>query len=200
MEIENKLDIFAKFFYEIGALRHVLRAHQKALLVNDPTDNISSHSFRVVFLGYFLAKELGSNADKVLKMCLLHDIEEVRSGDMNWLNKQYVKVFDEEIRKDQLENLPHAEEFLELSKEYSARETKEAKVAKDADLLDQVFLLKEYAQQGNKEAEHWLHEGEEDKCQQIKLMTFDFAKQIAKEAIKQKPSAWWENVWTSKNR
>lgn len=198
--MENKIDTLTKFFYEIGGLRFVLRAHQKTLLVNNPTDNIASHSFRVAFIGYFLAKELGADADKVLKMCLLHDIEEVRSGDMNWLNKKYVKVFGDEIRKDQLEGLPHSEEFLQLSEEYSERQTQEAKIAKDADLLDQVLLLREYSQSGNKEAEHWLHEDGEGECQQIKLMTFDLTKQIAQEAIKQKPSDWWENVWTSKNR
>jgi len=198
--MENKIDILAKFFYEIGNLRKVLRAHQQALLVVDPTDNIASHSFRTVFIGYFLAKELEGDADKVLKMCLLHDIEEVRSGDMNWINKKYVKVYGKEIRKDQLKNLPHSSEFLQLSKEYTERQSKEAKIAKDADLLEQVFLLKEYAQQGNKEAERWLHEDGDDECQQIKLMNFDLTKEIAKKAITQKPSDWWENIWTPKNR
>jgi len=198
--MENKTDILAKFFYEIGNLKKVLRAHQQTLLTVDPTDNIASHSFRTAFIGYFLAKELTADADKVLKMCLLHDIEEVRSGDMNWVNKKYAKVYGDEIRDGQLEGLPHSQEFLQLSKEYTERQSKEAKIAKDADLLEQVFLLKEYAQQGNKEAEHWLHEDGADECQQIKLMNFDFTKEIAKKAMEMKPSDWWENIWTPKNR
>jgi len=198
--MENKTDILAKFFYEIGNLKKVLRAHQQTLLTVDPTDNIASHSFRTAFIGYFLAKELTADADKVLKMCLLHDIEEVRSGDMNWVNKKYAKVYGDEIRDDQLEGLPHSQEFLQLSKEYTERQSKEAKIAKDADLLEQVFLLKEYVQQGNKEAEHWLHEDGADECQQIKLMNFDFTKEIAKKAMEMKPSDWWENIWTPKNR
>ena len=198
--MQNKIDILAKFFYEIGNLRKVLRAHQQALLAVDPTDNIASHSFRTAFIGYFLGKELEADADKVLKMCLLHDIEEVRSGDMNWVNKKYVKVFGNEIRKDQLENLPHSEEFLKLSEEYSQRQTQEAKIAKDADLLDELFLLREYTHQGNKEAEHWLHEDGNGECFQIKLMHFELTKEIAKKAMTQKPSDWWEDLWTPKNR
>lgn len=198
--MENKTDILTKFFYEIGNLRKVLRAHQQTLLVNDPSDNIASHSFRTAFIGYFLAKELEGDADKVLKMCLSHDIEDVRSGDMNWVNKKYVKVYGDEIRDDQLKNLPHSEEFLQLSKEYAERQSKEAKIAKDADLLDQVFLLREYSHQGNKEAEHWVREGSEGICYQIKLMSFDLTKEIARKAIAMKPSDWWENIWTSKNR
>ncbi len=198
--MQNNINILTNFFYEIGNLRKILRAHQQTLLSHDPTDNIASHSFRSTFIGYFLAKELEADADKVLKMCLLHDIEEVRSSDMNWLNKKYVKVYEEEIREDQLKNLPHSEEFIELSKEYSERETREAKIAKDADCLDQVLLLKEYVQQGNEEARRWLHEENKDECQQIKIMHFSLTKEIAKKAIEQKPSDWWKNAWTPKNR
>lgn len=198
--MENTTKILTNFFYEIGNLRKVHRAHQQTLLVCDPTDNISSHSFRTAFIGYFLAKALEADSDKVLKMCLLHDLEEVRSGDKNWLNKKYVKVYEDEIRKDQFENLPYSEELLKLSAEYAEKQTKEAHIAKDADLLDQVFLLKEYTQQGNREAEHWLHEDDRGECQQIRLMHFDITKKIAQEATKQSPADWWENIWTSKNR
>lgn len=198
--MEDKIKILSNFFYEVGSLKRVLRAHQQTLMVNDPSDNIATHSYRTTLIGYFLARELEADADKVLKMCLLHDIEEVRSGDMNWINKKYVKVFEEEIREEQLRMLPHNEELLAVVEEYSQRESKEAKVAKDADLLDQVFILSEYTHQGNREAESWLHVGNPDDCQQIKLMSFDLTKQIAKEAINHKPSDWWKGVWTSKRR
>ena len=61
--------------------------HQQVLLAHDPTDNIASHSFRAAFIGYFLAKQLKADANKVLKMCLLHDLEEIRTGDHNWIHK-----------------------------------------------------------------------------------------------------------------
>jgi 5'-deoxynucleotidase YfbR-like HD superfamily hydrolase len=43
-----------------------------------------------------------------------------------------------------LKNLPNSKELLALSKEYQKRKTLEAKIAKDADLLDEILLLKEY--------------------------------------------------------
>ena len=182
------------FFYEVGNLRKVLRAHQQTLFSQDLTDNIASHSFRVAFIGYFLAKELKADADKVMKMCLLHDIEETRSGDRNWVHKRYIHVFEEEIREGQLKKLPKSEELLKLSKEYQQRKTLEAKIAKDADLLDEIFLLKEYEWQGNKEATDWL-KGDYEKYMFTKL-----AKQIAKETRRLKPSLWWDNLWTPKGR
>ncbi|OGZ34894.1 MAG: hypothetical protein A2174_00265 [Candidatus Portnoybacteria bacterium RBG_13_41_18] len=170
------------------------------LMTSDPTDNIASHSFRSAFIGYFIAKELKADADKVLKMCLLHDIEEVRTGDHNWVHRRYVKIFDDEVRAQQLNNFAGAEELIKISDEYAERKTMEAKIAKDADLLDEIFLLREYARQGNKEAEFWLEPGDKDGNQQIKHMSTDLAKQIAKEAKKQNPNVWWFNLWTPNKR
>jgi len=195
---ENKIKKLASFFYEIGTLRKIPRAHQQILLSQDLSDNVASHSFRVAFIGYFLAKELKADANKVIKMCLLHDIEESRAGDQNWVNKKYIKVFEEEIRKDQLKDLLGSEELTRLSKEYQERKTLEAKIVKDSDLLDQNLLLREYQRQGSKEAEDWLKIKKMN--EQEKLMLTDLAKEISEEIKKQNPSFWWKSLWTSKRR
>jgi len=201
---QEKIKNLVSFFYEIGTLRRILRMHQQTLFFHDPTDNISSHSFRTALIGYFLAQELKADADKVIKMCLLHDIEETRCGDQNWVHKRYLKVFEDEIRQGQLKKLPNSKELLELSKEYEERKTLEAKIAKDADLLDEVFLLKEYELQGSKEAIDWLKgthkKGNYKESQQEKRMFTKLAKEIAKQTKKQKPSTWWDNLWTSNRR
>lgn len=195
---KKKVDKFirlTRFFFELGTLRKVARAHRQTLLTDDLTDNIASHSFRASLLGYFLANEEKADPDKVVKMCLIHDLEETRSGDQNWVHKRYIKVFEEEIRNDQLSSPPSPDELLDLSREYQERATKEAKIAKDADLLDQVFLLCEYRWQGNKEAEKWLLGS-----QQEKLMFTKTAKKIAKTAVNSTPHDWWKNLWTNKRR
>lgn len=194
----DKIKKLTNFFFEVGTLRKVIRAHQQWFYANDPSDNIATHSFRTTIIGYFLAKEEKADSDKVLKMCLLHDLEEIRSGDQNWVHKKYVKVFEEEIRKEQLSPLPNSKEFLKLSQEYTERKTKEAKISKDADLLDQIFLLCEYRWQGNQEASDWLHGTSESEFE--KRMFSQTAKEIAREAKKQRPSEWWDNLWTSKRR
>jgi putative hydrolase of HD superfamily len=199
---KDQIQKLTSFFFEIGNLRKVIRAHQQLLLSYDLSDTIASHSFRVALIGYFLAKELGANADKVLKMCLIHDLEESRSMDHHWVSKRYVKVFEEEIREEQLKNLPHSEELRALSREYMERKSLEAKIAKDADLLDELFLLREYAWQGNKEAVKWLR-GEraaKGESEQEKIMFTKLTKEIAKEIKKQSPSLWWKNLWTPHQR
>jgi putative hydrolase of HD superfamily len=201
---KNEIKNLTSFFFEVGNLRKVIRAHQQTLLSFDLSDTIASHSYRVALIGYFLAKELRANTDKVVKMCLLHDLEETRSSDHNWVHKRYVKVFEDEIRYDQLKNLPNSQELIKFSKEYQERKTLEAKIAKDADLLDEIFLLREYAWQGNKEAQQWLKGKRDPRNKKMtsheKMLSTKLAKEIAKEAKRQSPSKWWENLWTPKNR
>lgn len=190
----------AAFFYEVGTLRRVPRAHQQMLLASDATDNISSHSFRTAFIGYFLAKELKADANKVLKMCLLHDMEEARVNDHNWVHKKYIKIFDDEIRQEQFDEFSGAKEMLELSVEYEKRKTIESQIAKDADLLDEILLLREYEWAGSKEAKDWLNHKIGSSNYQEKLMTTKLAKQLAKEIKRQNPSFWWKNLWTPRRR
>ena len=188
------------FFFEVGTMRRLPRIHRQTLLVDDVTDTIASHSYRVALIGWFLAKEEKVDPYKVVMMCLLHDLGEARTGDHNWVHKRYIKIFDEEVMKDQLSDLPHPEIF-KLAEEYHARKSKEAIVAKQADILDQVLLLREYEWQGNKEAPDWLKgrpkDGVSNKLDELKLKS---SRKLAEEMLKTPPSAWWANLQTNKNR
>lgn len=185
----------AGFFYEVGTLRTIIRSHRQVLLTNDLSDSIASHSFRVCVIGWFLAKMEKADANKVLTMCLFHDVNEARCNDHNWLHKRYVKVYEDEIHAEQMSGLPFDKEINTITQEYRKRESLESKVAKDADLLDQVLLLKEYEHTGNKEAARWLIGKRKGK----RFFTAS-AKKLVKSIIDQAPSDWWKNLWTSKNR
>lgn len=191
----KKYKYLSQFFYEVGTLRKLVRSHRQTLLTDDQSDNIASHSYRVALISWFLAKEECADTNKVLLMGLLHDLGETRSGDQNWVHKRYVKVFEKQILKEQFSNLPYKNELIKLAKEYSERKTLEAKIAKDADLLDQILLLKEYAWQGNNEAKTWLKDNAQEKM--IKTKT---AKKLAGEIMEQKPHDWWWNIWSPKRR
>jgi putative hydrolase of HD superfamily len=191
----------AEFLFEVGSLRKIIRAHRQSLLTDDLSDNIASHTFRVTWVGFILSKMEGVDPSKVTLMCLAHDVAEARSGDQNWVHKRYVKVFEDEIIHDQITGLPGEKDLKATLSEYHERKTKEALVAKDADLIDQMMLLKEYIHRGNKEAVSWLASGKGNK----KNKHFDLLKtksgiKLAKEILKQTPSDWWKDVWTEKRR
>ena len=197
----NKLKGLSNFLFEIGTLRKLPRSHRQTLLTEDVTDNISSHKFRVTWIGWFLAQLENAEPYKVVMMCLLHDIPETRSNDQNWVHKRYVKVFEDEIIAEQLQDIPGDKELQTIFKEYDERETLESKVAKDADIIDQLLLLKEHMHTGNKEAESWLHLDDfKGKSQQYKSLHTKSAKKLALEIIESNVSDWWKTKWTSKRR
>jgi putative hydrolase of HD superfamily len=198
--MSKDLKNIVNFLFEVGSLRRIPRMHRQTLITDDNTDNIASHSYRVAIIAWLLAKEEGADPYKSVMMALFHDLAEVRSGDHNWVHKKYIKVFEDEILKEQLGSLPY-KELLDIGKEYQRRESKESFVAKDADLLDQIFLLREYEWQGNKEASIWLRgKSGDNQNAQFKNMKTETAKKITKLAFEIDPSDWWDNLWTSSNR
>jgi len=58
-------------------------------------------------------------------MVLVHDISESRTGDVDYLSRQYVVRNEELGIKDMLKDTAAEKEFLELWNEYEAHETKE---------------------------------------------------------------------------
>lgn len=146
-------------------------------------------------IGYLLAKLENADREKVACMCLLHDLAEARSGDQNYIHKRYVKVFEEEILKGQLENSINDPEAFALATEYAERKTKEAIIAKDADILDQLLLQREYQATGNQIiTKSWF----EPKIESMKTKS---AKKLAREVVKQRPDEWWINgLWSDKRR
>ncbi|MBI2888791.1 MAG: HD domain-containing protein [Candidatus Liptonbacteria bacterium] len=191
----------ANFLFEAGTLRKLSRVHRQTLLSDDMSDNIASHSFRVALIAWALAKKEKVDPYKVVMMALTHDLGEARSNDHNWVHKRYVKIFNDEIIEEQLSGLPFGDVHV-FAQEYEARKTKEAVIAKDADLLDEILLLREYEWQGNREAVKWLYEGK-GKLRanaQLKKLKLKSAKELGKTIYETEPSAWWDNLWTSKNR
>lgn len=190
----------ANFLFEIGTMRKLPRMHRQMLLTDDDSDTIASHSYRVALIAWILAKQEGADPYKSVMMALLHDIAEARTGDHNWVHKKYVKIFEDEVHKEQLHGMPFPE-LKEFIDEYVKRESKEAVVAKHADLLDQVLLLREYEWQGNQEARVWLHgKGKTKGNAQLKKLTLKKAQELGKAISTTSPSAWWDDLWTSKNR
>ena len=200
MEDEKEKRI-ANFLYEIGTMRKLMRMHRQVLLTDDMSDSITSHSYRVAMISWFLAKEENVDPYKTVMMSLLHDIGEIRSNDHNWIHKKYIKIFDEEINAEQLGSLPYPD-LKNFIDEYEKRESKEAILVKEADILDQILLLREYAWAGNKEAEVWLHgkPGKERICVQLEKLKTEIGQKIGKSIYEVNPSDWWNNLWTSKNR
>jgi putative hydrolases of HD superfamily len=136
-----------EFLYEIGWLRFVQRTWNHYL--NPNFANLAEHSLRVAWIAMTIAKYEGvTNIEKILKMAIVHDIPESRTGDVNYMQRQYTKRDEELAIKDMMKDTKLGEEFIELWHEYEKRECIEAKIVKDADNLDVDFELSEQKAKG----------------------------------------------------
>ena len=196
---ENKDERTTDFLFEVGTMRKLLRMHRQVLFTEDTTDSIASHSYRVSLIAWMLAKIEKADPYKTVMMALMHDFGEIRTGDHNWIHKKYVKIYEDEIAEEQLNTLPFNDLF-EFSKEYEKRESKESIIAKDADVIDQILLLREYEWQGNKEARTWLEGKRGPQSKVMVRLKLDSSRKLAEEISKRDPSKWWENIYTGKNR
>jgi putative hydrolase of HD superfamily len=147
MKQKKKLNRDLEFLYEIGCLRFLRRNWQRFL--NPDFANLAEHPFRVAWLSLILAKMEGvKNTDKILKMALVHDVGESRAGDVDYLQRQYVKRHEKMGIEDIFRQTSLEEELPVLWEECENPTSLEAKIVKDADNLDVDLELKEQEERG----------------------------------------------------
>jgi len=122
------------------------------------SDSIAEHIFLTSQIAYVLGKMEKVNAEKAALIALFHDNGEVRIGDADILRGIYLnnKEVEEKAFFDQIRNLPGEKEIKDLYKEWLKRETPEAVVARDADLLELALQIKCFLDSGNKLLDIWL--------------------------------------------
>ena len=133
-------------------------------------ENVLEHTLRVLWIALLLArKEKVANEEKIIKMALIHDIEETRTSDLSYIQKVYVKADDDRAAKDLFEETSLNDFYLNILKEYRERQTIEAKIVKDADNLEVDIELKELEERGSQLPKKW--EGFREKVREEKLYT-----------------------------
>ena len=106
-------------------------------------ESVAEHSWMMTLMAFFLREEFPDvNMDKVIEMCIIHDLGEAFTGDIPAFDKTSA---DEEMEEALLygwaKSLPEpfAGKMLALYEEMAKRETKEAKVYKAIDGLEAVI-------------------------------------------------------------
>jgi putative hydrolase of HD superfamily len=118
---------------------------------------VAEHICRTVYIGYVLGAMVdGADTDRLVKMCLFHDLAETRTGDLNYVNKKYVIVDEERALEDACRELPFGDEIQALFREFNAGRSLEARLARDADQLELLLLLRECQNLGNRYSADWI--------------------------------------------
>ena len=176
-----------KFLFELGNAKRVKRSGWWLAGIKDP-ESIAEHMWRATILGNLIAEEEGANTSKVMKMLLFHDIPEIRLNDTHKVGARYMNTKEAEHKalEEQIQDLFSTlkNEIMQLWKEMHELKTKEAIVAKDADLLECAFQAKEYQDQGYTCCQDWINNVRK------KLQT-KTAKQLLSLLEKNSSTSWW---------
>ncbi len=144
------IDITA-FLYEIGQLKRYPRTGWQAAGVPAP-ESVADHCFRASVIAAVLATLEGADPQRAAFLALWHDSQETRTTDLSHLTRKYVlPLRNESVTSAQVSRLPEplAGVISAAVAEYEARQTPEARCARDADKLELLLQAREYTDQGH---------------------------------------------------
>ena len=133
--------------------RELLEALQIAERLKDATrhcytkngrhESVAEHSWMMTLMAYFMKDEFPEvDMDKVIRMCIIHDLGECFTGDIPTFDKTKVHEENEEkLLYSWVRTLPenYANEMITLYEEMAERKTIESKIYKAIDGLEALI-------------------------------------------------------------
>ena len=173
------------YIFEAGMLKRARRTGWWIAGIDDP-ESIAEHSFRTAIIGAVLAAMEGADPARVALLCVLHDTQETRTGDIPHIGRRYLDAADNRtVTADQVADCPDsvANVIAAAIAEYEEGSTPAALVARDADKLECLVQAVEYRHQGYPEVQQWI-----DNCRAA--LKTESALQLADAAIAGEPLRW----------
>ncbi len=186
----SEVDRVLNFLAEAGQLKRVKRSGWWITGIQHP-ESVAEHCFRCAVLGYLIARAEKADPYKVLMMCLFNDIHEARINDLHKVGHRYInfKKAEDKAYSGQISGLPGQVrlEMAVLRSQYSGQTTREAVIARDADILECVLQAKEYLDAGNLHTRNFMSVGE-------KYLKSRFARKLFLRLKKWDSSRWWREL------
>ena len=109
---------------------------------NGRKESVAEHAWMATLMAFFMRDEFPeADMDKVIKMCIIHDMGEAFTGDIpSFYKTKENEETEENLLYAWVETLPepYRSEMLDLYEEMAARETLEAKIYKAIDNMEAV--------------------------------------------------------------
>jgi putative hydrolase of HD superfamily len=177
----------ANLLFEAKMLKEIPRSGYHFLGAGH--ESIAEHTFSTTFIAYVMAQlDPEIDALKLISMCLLHDLPEARTGDLNTVHKTYVIANEAKALEDTTRHLPFASSITSLIKEFNENQSREAQMAHDADQLSLILELKDLSDIGYAPPDRWLPHV-------LKRIKTKVAKKIARSIMESHRDDWWLNKY-----
>lgn len=179
------MEAIANLMFEARSLRSLPRSGYQFLGMG--RESVAEHTFSITFIAYVLSR-LVPEADghKIMTMCLVHDLPEARTGDLNYVQKLYVKANEPAAIEDLTAELPFGEEIKALIEEFNLGESIEARLARDADQIAFILELKDLSDMGYVPPGTWIPSIRQ------RLQT-EIGQQLAEAILATERDAWWRH-------
>ena len=110
---------------------------------NRRTESVAEHSWRISLMAYMLKSEFKDvDMDRVVNMCLIHDLGECFTGDIPaFVKTDMDRKVEDSLLNNWVKSLPEelGNDMSDLYKEMEAQETKESKIYKALDKLEALI-------------------------------------------------------------
>ena len=115
-------------------------------------ESVADHTYGVAVLAMLFADERGLDAEKCIKMALLHDLSEVVTGDFIPGENSNKRVEEDRAIRKILKKLPLSisKQYLAIWNEFKSGKSKDAKLVHELDKLELVIQASRYRRAGVK--------------------------------------------------
>ena len=163
-EFDGVIDNFLE--YTIGRVAAIQRYNTKQII---KAQNVMEHEGSVTFIAmvisdYLNDKGIKNNTEKVLRIAITHDKDEVVSGDINFIAKYKHGQLSEDLREsldklgdyvikqlyERINNKKLSSKYYELYKEEKERKSLESQIVKLADWIDVIIYARHEQALGNR--------------------------------------------------
>ncbi len=148
------------FVYEAANVKRMLRTGWQRL--GDNEEGVGEHSFMTAVIAYLLAREINEDKDpgrsvsleKILLMSIFHDFHEGRTGEMDKMAKRYMTRHEDKANEDIFRDFD--DKLLTLLNEYEERQSLEAQIVYEANVIAFGVECRILMEKGNTHAKEWM--------------------------------------------
>jgi putative hydrolase of HD superfamily len=174
----------ANYLNEVGMLNRTPRSGFAFL--GSGEQSVAEHIQRTMHVAFVLARMSGEKIDelRLLRLVMFHDLPEARTSDHNYVNRKYVTEDLDKVLDDGARAWAYGDEIVAAIREFESGESPEACLAKDADQLELLLMLKQQADLGKPNVDEWI-------TPLLARLKTAAGKRLADEILGTRWDAWW---------
>ena len=186
------MEAIANLLFEARSLRTLPRSGYQFLGAG--RESVAEHTFSITFIAYVLSRLVPeADSQKMMTMCLVHDLPEARLGDLNYVQKLYVAANETAAIDDLTAPLPFGEEIKTLIDEFNQGQSLESQLARDADQIAFILELKDLSDLGYVPPGTWIPNIR-------RRLHTDIGKRLVEAILSTERDTWWRQKFIDRSK